>query len=98
MRAFEYKDIKYRSMSEFCKKFNISLQKLRRFCRHYIRPSKDPSIACDWILSDYDPASEGELKTHKYYKDREKSYERHQRFLDKAKTKIEEVFIMKEQS
>ncbi len=77
MRVIEYEGEVYRSFAEVCKVFHISNQKLRRLCRHYVRASRDPAIAIDWLLGKQ-PLKANEPKTFKYEQDMERRYDRRQ--------------------
>lgn len=90
MRSFEYNGEIYRSMNEACKALGISYQKVRRICRHYVKASKDPAVAIEWILSKHKLCRE--QKTWKYVDDLEKTLIRVQRLRDKRQQKILEIF------
>lgn len=82
MHAFIFDGVAYRSLAEACKALNVSNQKLRRLCRHYVRAAKNPAIALMW-LTGKEQLSPFEPKTFKYEQDLEKGRER--QFVFKAK-------------
>ena len=91
MRAFIYKQTEFRSLAECCKSLKISYQKVRRFCRHYVKASRDPAVAVAWCTGEQ-KLSPFETKTFKYEQDLEKGAERQMRFLDQKHKEILEKF------
>lgn len=77
MKVIEYEGEVYRSFAEVSQKLHISNQKLRRLCRHYVRASKDPAVAIDWLLGK-EKLKANEPKTFKYEQDLERRYDRQQ--------------------
>ncbi len=61
---------------------DVSYQKARRLCRHYLRASKDPALALAWLTGD-ESKPMGEPKTDRYYEDLERSYARQEKFKDR---------------
>ena len=90
MKTFIFQGVTYNMMT-FAKSHHISYSKLRRLCRHYKRAHDNPAVACNWILEKEILHPEREPKTIFYKQDLEKSYERHERFLEK----VEESFFKK---
>lgn len=90
MRSFIYKGQVYRSMAEACYKLSVSYQKVRRLCRHYVKASKDPAVALEWILTGHDPCLE--LKTYKYQDDYIKSVLRCQNYRDRQEQNLLQAF------
>ena len=90
MRSFIYKGQVYRSMSEACSKLKVSYQKVRRLCRHYVKASKDPAVALEWILTGHDPCLE--VKTFKYQDDYVKSAVRVQNYRDRLEQRLMSAF------
>ena len=88
MRSFTYQGVEYRSLCECCCKLNISYQKVRRLCRHYVRAHHDPSLAVSWCLG-VKHRSINEPTTIQYAQDQEKATERQDKFKDRVKRQIE---------
>lgn len=82
MKSFVVNGKEYRSMRVCCAELHISYQKVRRLCRHYVRASKDPSLAVRWCLGS-EVLHSTEQKTWKYLQDLEKSYDRQEKLKDK---------------
>ncbi len=87
MRAFVYKNVEYRSMAQCCKSLQISYQKVRRLCRHYVRASKNPALAVAWCTGEQ-RLSVFETKTWKYQQDLEKNLERNEKFREKMEKSL----------
>lgn len=87
MRSFVYKGKVYRSMAEACYKLSVSYQKVRRLCRHYVKASKDPAVALEWIMTNHNLCLE--VKTWKYADDLERRLD-----LIRQKREQEETAIL----
>lgn len=91
MKSFIVNGKEYRSMRVCCAELHISYQKVRRLCRHYVRASKDPSLAVRWCLGS-EVLHSTEQKTWKYQQDLEKSYDRQEKLKDKMYQQFMENF------
>jgi hypothetical protein len=91
MKSFIYNQVEYRSLRECCKALKISYSKARRLTRHYIRASKEPVLAVDWIIKGKIPFNEP--KTYKYKDDLIVSEERYARFLERKKKDFMDFFL-----
>lgn len=91
MRVIEYEGRQYRSMKVLCDALHISNQKLRRLCRHYVRASKDPVVAINWMTGK-EPFNPSEPKTFKYEQDLERGRERQDEFKAKMADRFSELF------
>ena len=91
MKSFVVNGKEYRSMRVCCAELHISYQKVRRLCRHYVRASKDPSLAVRWCLGS-EVLHSTEQKTWKYLQDLEKSYDRQEKLKDKMYLQFMENF------
>lgn len=87
MKTFIFQGVTYNMMT-FAKTYHVSYSKIRRLCRHFKRAQKDPVIACKWVLGLELLDSAKEAKTSSYKQDLEKSYERHERFLEKIEKEL----------
>lgn len=83
MKSFCYKGVEYRSLAECCKTVEISYQKVRRLCRHYVRAKQDPALAVAWCTGKVVLMS-SEVKTEKYKIDLERGRERKARFRERT--------------
>lgn len=92
MKSFKFQGVTYNMMT-FAKSHHISYSKLRRLCRHYKRAHDNPAVACNWILKKEILHPEREPKTIFYKQDLEKSYERHERFLEKVEDELLRALI-----
>lgn len=90
MRTIEYSGKVYRSMHELCESLQLSNQKLRRLCRHYVRASKNPVVAVRWMMGD-EPLSPTEPKTFKYEQDLERGRVRQDEFKAKMADRMKFV-------
>jgi len=91
MRAFTYRETEYRSLAECCKSLKISYQKVRRFCRHYVRANRNPALAVSWCLGEA-KLSPFEPKSFKYEQDLERGQDRQERFLERKRQELMENF------
>ena len=82
MKSFCYKGVEYRSLAECCKTVEVSYQKVRRLCRHYVRAKQDPALAVSWCTGEMVLAGT-ETKTEKYKIDLAKGRERKARFRER---------------
>ena len=73
------------------KALKISYSKARRLTRHYIRASKEPVLAVDWIIKGRIPFNEP--KTYKYKDDLIVSEERYARFLERKNKDFMDFFL-----
>ena len=87
MKSFKFQGVTYNMMT-FAKSHHISYSKLRRLCRHFERAYKNPEVACRWVLGLELLDARKEPKTLFYKQDLEKSYERHERFLEKVEDEL----------
>ncbi len=92
MKNFLYEGVSY-NLTSFAVSHHVSYSKLRRLCRHYERAHKDPVVACRWILGLELLDARKEPKTLFYKQDLEKSYERHERFLEKVEEELIQCLI-----
>ena len=92
MKTFIFQGVTYNMMT-FAKSHHISYSKLRRLCRHYKRAHDNPAVACNWILEKEILHPEREPKTIFYKQDLEKSYDRHERFLEKIEKELIQCLI-----
>ena len=92
MKTFIFQGVTYNMMT-FSKTYHVSYSKIRRLCRHFKRAQKDPVIACKWVLGLELLDSAKEAKTSSYKQDLEKSYERHERFLEKVEDELLRALI-----
>jgi hypothetical protein len=70
-----------------CRELKCSYQKVRRFCRHYVRAQKDPAVAIKWALG-LETRSANEQKTWKYQQDLEKGGLRQSVFRERLISKF----------
>lgn len=91
MYSFTYKGCEYRSLKECCDALNISYQKVRRLCRHYVRARTNPQLAIKWSLG-IEVRSWNEPKTEHYNQDLQKSRERQWKFKEKIFEQIKDLF------
>ena len=87
MKSFEVNGKSYDSMSEFCKKFGFSYNKMRRLCRIYERAKKDPAIAARWLLNLDKLNKNSEPKTFIYIQEKELNAARQVIFRARKKAK-----------
>lgn len=87
MKSFTYEGRPY-NLTSFALAYHVSYSKLRRLCRHYKRAHDNPAVACNWILEKEILHPEREAKTIFYRQDLEKSYDRHERFLEKVEDEL----------
>ena len=92
MKSFIFENKKY-NLSSFAVSHNVSYSKLRRLCRHYKRAHDNPAVACNWILEREILHPERETKTMFYKQDLEKSYDRHEKFLEKVENELIQCLI-----
>lgn len=92
MKSFIFENKKY-NLSSFAVSHNVSYSKLRRLCRHYKRAHDNPAVACNWILEREILHPEREQKTIFYKQDLEKSYDRHEKFLEKVEEELIQCLI-----
>ena len=88
MRPFIFDNREFRSLKEFADIYQVSYSKIRRYCRHYLRASKDPAVACEWLLG-RKKRSPFETKTFKYAQDLEKGAERNLAYLERHSAEIQ---------
>ena len=81
MKSFIVNGKEYRSMRVCCAELHISYQKVRRLCRHYVRASKDPSLAVRWCLG-----------SEVLHSTEQKSYDRQEKLKDKMYQQFMENF------
>lgn len=91
MKAFDFDGKCYRSMRVFCKQHEVSYQKMRRLCRHYVRAHDDPSVAARWLLG-LEQFRNSEPKTFVYQQDLLRAEERNAKFRDKMSRQFVENF------
>ena len=87
MKSFIVNGKEYRSIRVACRELDVSYQKVRRLCRHYVRASKEPAVAFAWCLGT-EHKSLTETKTFKYQQDLEKGSLRQSRFKERIKGKV----------
>lgn len=82
MKELVFRGLGYRSLRVACEALDVSYQKARRLCRHYLRASKNPALALAWLTGDESKPA-GEPRTDRYYEDLERSYARQEKFKDR---------------
>lgn len=92
MKSFMF-DNKTYNLASFALEHKVSYSKLRRLCRHYKRAHDNPAVACNWILEREILHPEHEPKTLLYKQDLEKSYDRHEKFLEKVEEELIQCLI-----
>lgn len=93
MIRFIYDGKIFTSLASFARSYNVSYQKLRRYCRHYKRARENPAVACDWLLNRQILNHRKELKTIQYQQDLDNGRERQARFIDKIQNKTLQDFL-----
>lgn len=83
MKSFVVNGKEYRSIRVACRELDVSYQKVRRLCRHYVRASNDPAVAFAWCLG-LEKRSLTEPKTFKYQQDLEKGSLRQMAFKERV--------------